>query len=122
MSLGITASPAASLLGARGVRTWVFGRLMERRLSLQPHRHVAKQLKHWTHDKDVGVLKRRKPSFQGTSKDYRTTQREGNLCCEPRRGNVDLDRWARCGFRGLLVEPLVSKEQRDLSAWSVTDR
>ena len=69
-----------------------------------------------------GVLKRRKSSFQGTLKDYRTTQREGNLCCEPRRGNVDLDHWARCGFRGLLVEPLVSKEQRDLSAWSVTHR
>lgn len=93
-----------------------------RRLSLQPHGHVTKQLKHWTQDKDVGVLKRRKSSFQGTLKDYRTTQSEGNLCCEPRRGNFDLDHWARCGFRGLLLEPLVSKEQRDLSAWSGTDR
>lgn len=68
--------------------------------------HVAELVKHWTHDKDVAVLKRRKSSFQGTLKDYRTTQREGNLCREPRRGNFYLVHWARCGFRGLLVEPL----------------
>lgn len=55
VSPGITASSTTSLHGARGVRTWVFCKLMEsgNHRSLCPSSacsHVAKRVKHWTHD------------------------------------------------------------------------